>query len=146
MNITVITISGIKNKAISPLISEYKKRISRFAKINILDIKEEKKHNHIADIKKSFPSAYIYVLDEEGKSYTSDTFAKNIEHVSIHNTSNIIFIIGPSAGFSVEELKTADQKLSLSPMTFPHEVTTMLLAEQVYRALTILNNHPYHKG
>jgi 23S rRNA (pseudouridine1915-N3)-methyltransferase len=145
MNITVITISGVKNKLISPLVAEYKKRVSRFAKINTLDIKEEKKHNHILDIKKSFPSSYIFALDEEGKTYTSETFAKQIEHVQMHNSSNIVFVIGPSAGFSVEELKTADQKLSLSPMTFPHELASMLVCEQVYRALTILNNHPYHK-
>ena len=145
MNITVITISGVKNKLISPLMAEYKKRLSRFAKVNTLDIKEEKKHNHIADIKKSYPSAYIFVLDEEGKDYTSDTFAKQIEHVQTHISSHLIFVIGPSAGFTVEELNTANQKLSLSPMTFPHELATMLICEQVYRAFTILNNHPYHK-
>ena len=145
MHITVITISGVKNKLITPLVAEYTKRLSRFAKVQTFDIKEEKKHNHIADIKKSFPGAYIFALDEEGKTYTSDTFAKHIEHVQAHLSSNIIFVIGPSAGFNVEELKTADQKLSLSPMTFPHEMATMLVCEQVYRALTILNNHPYHK-
>lgn len=145
MNITVITISGVKNKLISPLIAEYKKRLTRFAKVNTIDIKEEKKHNHIADIKKSYPSAYIFVLDEEGKNYTSDKFAKQIEHIQSHISSHIIFVIGPSAGFNVEELKTANEKLSLSPMTFPHELASMLVCEQVYRAFTILNNHPYHK-
>lgn len=145
MNITVITVSGVKNKLISPLITEYKKRLSRFAKVNTLDVKEEKKHNHIADIKKSYPSAYVFVLDEEGKSYTSEAFAKQIEHIQTHISSHIIFVIGPSAGFSVEELKSANEKLSLSPMTFPHEMASMLVCEQVYRAFTILNNHPYHK-
>ena len=145
MQLTFITISGVKNKTILPLIKEYTKRLSRFAKIQTLDIKEEKRENHIINIKHTYPSAYIFALDEEGKTYTSDTFAKHIEHVQIHISSHMIFIIGPSAGFSVEELKTANQTLSLSPMTFPHELTTMLVCEQVYRALTILNNHPYHK-
>ena len=145
MHITIITISGVKNKLITPLINEYTKRLSRFAKVQLFDIKEEKKHNHVADVKKSYPSAYIFTLDEEGKIYTSETFAKQIEHVQSHISSHIIFIIGPSVGFSIEELKTADQKLSLSPMTFPHELATMLVSEQVYLAITILHNHPYHK-
>lgn len=145
MNITVITISGVKNKLITPLVNEYVKRISRFAKVHILDIKEERKHNHITDIKKILPSSYIIALDEDGKSYTSELFAKQIEHIQMHLSSHIVFVIGPSAGFSVEELNTVDAKLSLSPMTFPHELATMLVCEQVYRAFTILNNHPYHK-
>lgn len=145
MQITVITISGVKNKVILPLIKEYTKRLSRFTKIQTLDIKEEKRENHLVNIKHAYPTAYIFALDEEGKTYTSQAFAKQIEHIQTHISSHIIFIIGPSAGFSVEELKTADQKLSLSAMTFPHELTTMLVCEQVYRALTILNNHPYHK-
>ncbi|MES2623045.1 MAG: 23S rRNA (pseudouridine(1915)-N(3))-methyltransferase RlmH [Patescibacteria group bacterium] len=145
MNITLVTISGVKNKTILPLIAEYQKRLSRFAKVQILDIKEEKRFNHIAEIKKAYSSAYIFALDEEGKTYSSDQFAKQIEHIQSHLSSHIIFVIGPSAGFSVEELKTADQKLSISAMTFPHEMTTMLVCEQVYRAFTILNNHPYHK-
>ncbi|MES2985770.1 MAG: 23S rRNA (pseudouridine(1915)-N(3))-methyltransferase RlmH [Patescibacteria group bacterium] len=145
MTITVITISGVKNKTILPLIAEYVKRISRYSKIQVLDIKEEKRENHIINIKHAYPSSYIFALDEEGKTYTSDSFAKHIEHIQTHISSNIIFVIGPSAGFSVEELKTANQKLSLSSLTFPHELATMLVCEQVYRALTILNNHPYHK-
>lgn len=145
MHITVITISGVKNKAVVPLIAEYTKRLSRFAKIQLLDIKEEKRVNHIENIKKIYPSAYIFALDEDGKTYTSEAFAKEIDRIKTHIGSSIIFVIGPSAGFSVEELKTADQKLSLSSLTFPHELATMLVCEQVYRAVTILNNHPYHK-
>jgi len=143
MNIIIATCSGVTDKNILKLIESYTPRYGRYAKLEMKDIKYSEKN--LNDFTLKYKNYYKFFLDEEGKSYSSVEFSKKIEKIKTHQNSNILFVIGPSAGFSKSDLSLADELLSLSPLTFPHEITTLLLTEQIYRAITISNNHPYHK-
>ncbi|MBQ8615851.1 MAG: 23S rRNA (pseudouridine(1915)-N(3))-methyltransferase RlmH [Clostridia bacterium] len=155
LKINLICIGDIKEKYLRDAIAEYSKRISRFADLKIIEIKE-----HIAqsssnadicialkkdaeDILKHI-KGYSFCLDINSKMFSSEEFAKKIEKTSLTN-SEISFIIGASNGIA-EQIKTAcNEKISFSPMTFPHQLMRVIFLEQLYRAFTILNNIAYHK-
>lgn len=135
--------------------NEYLKRIKKYVaieKIEIPDLKNAKKltFNQIKDkegkllLAKLEPHSLVVLLDEKGKEFTSMQFSKWIQDKMNKGYKNIIFLIGGAYGFSEEVYNVSNAKLSLSKMTFSHQMIRMLFTEQVYRAFSILNNEPYH--
>ncbi len=155
LKINLICLGDIKEKYLRDAIEEYKKRISRFADLKIIELKE-----HVAqstnnldvlnalkkdaeEIKKHL-KGYCFCLDINSKMYSSEEFAKKIEKTTLTN-SEISFIIGASNGIDENIKKISNEKISFSPMTFPHQLMRVIFLEQLYRAFTILNNISYHK-
>lgn len=155
LKINLICIGDIKEKYLSDAINEYSKRISRFANLNIVQIKENvAKSNNALDIENSLKKdadeilkhikGYAICLDILGDMITSEQFAKKIEKISLTN-SEISFIIGASNGLHNKIKEICKEKISFSKMTFPHQLMRVIFLEQLYRAFTILNNISYHK-
>ena len=141
--IKIITVGQIKEKYLQDAINEYKKRLSKYTNIEVIEVKAikleaEKIKKHIND------RDYIVTLEIEGKQMTSVEFANKIDNILIEN-SNIDFIIGGSYGLSDDIKNMSRLNLSFSKMTFPHQLFRVLLLEQIYRAYKINNNESYHK-
>ena len=145
----------IKEKYLTDAINEYSKRISRFANLKIIELKENiaKSNNQqetINALKKDAQEiakhikGYPICLDVQGDMISSEQFAKKIEKTSLTN-SEITFIIGASNGIHKEIKDLCKEKISFSKMTFPHQLMRVIFLEQLYRAFTILNNISYHK-
>ncbi|MBQ3420624.1 MAG: 23S rRNA (pseudouridine(1915)-N(3))-methyltransferase RlmH [Romboutsia sp.] len=150
--IKIITVGSIKEKYLKDAIEEYKKRLSRYTKLEIIEVKdeglvEEKKAIELEStmIEKHINERdYIITLEIEGTELNSIEFAKKLEKIQIENSS-IIFIIGGSYGLSDNIKKKSNWHLSFSKMTFPHQLFRVFLLEQIYRAYKINNNEKYHK-
>lgn len=159
MNIHIITVGKIKENYLRDAIGEYEKRLSRYASVNILECADEKCAESLSDAEKekvkSLEGArilekirekdHVIALAIDGKSYDSEGFADRIDHLMKSGHSDICFVIGGSLGLSKEVLSRADESVSFSRLTFPHQLMRVILLEQVYRAFRILRNEPYHK-
>ena len=155
IKINLICVGDIKEKYLRDAIAEYSKRISRFADLKIVEVKE-----HIAPstnqtdiniaLKKDADEiskhmkGYCFCLDINKKMYSSEEFAKKIDKTTLNN-SEISFIIGASNGIDENLKSLCKEKISFSSMTFPHQLMRVIFLEQLYRAFTILNNIAYHK-
>lgn len=155
IKINLICMGSIKEKYLTDAIQEYSKRISRFASLNIIELKENNPlSNSTADINSALRKdavdiskhlkGFLFCLDKDGAQYTSEDFAKLISKTSLTN-GEISFIIGASNGIDAEIKEKCNKKISFSKMTFPHQLMRVIFLEQLYRALTILNNIAYHK-
>ena len=143
--INIICIGKIKEKYLNDLIEDYKLRISKYHKINIIEIEDntiEKETDNI--LKYIKPGDYIVSLAIEGKEYDSLAFSKLLEETFIHH-STIDFIIGESLGLSDIIKNKSNLLLSFSKLTFPHGLFRGILLEQIYRSFKIINNETYHK-
>ncbi len=158
LTINIVCIGKIKEKFFKEAIDEYSKRLSKYCKLNILELPDEKIpdksnssieneiktkecNNIINHIKKD---SYIICLDLKGKEFSSEQFSKNIENISMQS-SQITFIIGGSLGLTENLLNLSNQKICFSKMTFPHQLIRVFLLEQIYRAFKISNGETYHK-
>ena len=155
IKINLISIGDIKEKYLREAIGEYSKRISRFAELKIIELKENvAQSNSKTDILKAlekdaenmkkYLKGYIICLDINGKMLKSEEFSQKIEKISLSN-SEITFIIGASNGIDEKIKNLSNEKISFSPMTFPHQLMRVIFLEQLYRAFTISNNIAYHK-
>ena len=155
IKINLICMGDIKEKYLRDAIAEYSKRISRFAELKIIELKEHVANsNNTLDIQKSLLKdaeeikkhlkGHIFCLDINAKMYSSEEFSKKIEKCSLQN-SELTFIIGASNGIHNSIKEICNEKMSFSPMTFPHQLMRVIFLEQLYRAFTILNNIAYHK-
>ena len=150
--IKIITIGSIKEKYLKDAIDEYKKRISKYTNLEIIELKDEGLVEESKSIKLEGEKIekhlndrdYIITLEIEGKEYDSVEFAEKLRNIQIEN-SNIVFIIGGSYGLADSIKDKAKMHLSFSKMTFPHQLFRVLLLEQIYRAFKINNNESYHK-
>lgn len=150
--IKIIAIGSIKEKYLKDAIAEYQKRLQKYTSLEIIELKDEsfddidKNLNKEAEkIKKHISEKdYIITLEIEGKQLDSVEFSKKLENIQLE-TSNITFIIGGSYGLSTEIKKMSNYHLSISKMTFPHQLFRVILLEQIYRAFKIKNNESYHK-
>lgn len=142
MKIIIVLISECKDKQLKNLISEQVKRISKFSQIQFLEVSSKESLKNLKDKYKQY---YLIALAEKGKEYSSKQLAEKVENLTNHTASNLLFVVSDADGFRKEDFENADEVLSLSKMTFPHELTVLLLAEQIFRTLSILNNHPYHR-
>ena len=159
MKITLITVGKIKEKYLKDAIAEYSKRLSRYCKLEIVEVADEKIPDNASDtvedairdkegeriLKYIKEDAYVITLEIAGKMLTSEEMAGKIEKLGVQGTSHIIFIIGGSIGLGREILKRSDYALSFSKMTFPHQLMRVILLEQIYRSYRIMNHEPYHK-
>lgn len=146
--IKIITVGKVRRKELTYLINSYLNRIPR--KLKLIEIKDEPKIENI-DIEGSKilkhikDNEYVITLEIKGKELDSLEFAKLINKIELNHTSNITFIIGGSFGLSNLVTNRSNFKLSFSKLTYPHQLMKLILSEQIYRAYSILNNHPYHK-
>ena len=159
MKITLITVGKIKEKYFTDAIAEYAKRLSRYCKLEIIEVADEKTpdgasealENQIKEkegeriLSKIPDSAYVIALAIEGKQLSSEELADKMEKWNVGGISHLVFIIGGSLGMTPKVLNRADYKLSFSKMTFPHQLMRVVLLEQIYRSFRIRNNEPYHK-
>lgn len=155
MNVNVICVGKIKEKYIVDGIKEFAKRMQRFAKLNIVELKEiGNDFDRDSSIKKEGESILLALekrkgfnvtLDILGNNFSSEDMSKKIEELGIKGVSTINFIIGGSYGLSEEVRKVSNLSLSFSKMTFPHQLMRLILLEQIYRWFSIINNIKYHK-
>jgi len=159
MNIHFVTVGKIKEKYLKQAITEFEKRLKPYCKLKMDEVADEQAPEHLSDkelirvklregeriLQKIKPTEYVIALDIQGVSWSSEQLAKEMDKLAISGKSSIAFIIGGSNGLSEEVLKRANQKLSFSKMTFPHQLMKVILMEQVYRAFKILRGEPYHK-
>ena len=149
MKITLLTVGKIKEKYFTMAIDEYKKRLGRYCKLEIIEVADEKTPDnaseHEEDIIRAKDGAYVISLAIQGKQYSSEEFADKIDKLGINGVSHIIFIIGGSIGIDKDILKKSNELLSFSKMTFPHQLMRVVLLEQIYRAYRINAGEPYHK-
>jgi len=138
MKIKIIVIGKVKEKSIHELINEYLKRLKPYTKIEIIELKDKGLEKEAENIL-PYLGNNSFILDERGKEYTSIGFSE-----LINKNQDIIFIIGSAEGIS-ESLKKKANLISLSKMTFTHEMARLFLIEQIYRSMMILNNREYHK-
>ncbi len=152
MKIDILCVGKIKEEYFRNAIDEYKKRLSRYADVEIIEVADDATDDAQAPlregerlVKKISDNAYVIALAINGKKYTSENFARYISDLAVTGNSHIQFIIGGSMGLSEEVLSRCDSKLSFSDMTFPHQLMRVLFLEQLYRAFKIIKNEPYHK-
>ncbi|MBT2687271.1 23S rRNA (pseudouridine(1915)-N(3))-methyltransferase RlmH [Bacillus sp. ISL-47] len=159
MNISIITVGKLKEKYLKQGIDEYLKRLSAYAKMEIIEVPDEKAPEELSEtemiqvkqkeaeriLSKIHPDAHVIALAIEGKMKSSEELADSLDKLATYGKSKVAFVIGGSLGLSQEVLQRADEKLSFSKMTFPHQLMKLILLEQVYRAFRINRGEPYHK-
>ena len=159
MKITIITVGKIKEKYFTDAIAEYSKRLSRYCKLEIIQVADEKTPDGASEaletqikdkegeriLSNIKDGSYVVALAIEGKMLSSEEFSAEIDRTGLQGGSHIVFIIGGSLGLSDAVLQRADKKLSFSKMTFPHQLMRVVLLEQIYRAYRIISGEPYHK-
>ncbi|PKG24288.1 23S rRNA (pseudouridine(1915)-N(3))-methyltransferase RlmH [Niallia nealsonii] len=159
MNISIITVGKLKEKYLKQGIDEYTKRLSSYSKIEIIEVPDEKAPEILSNaemeqvknkegeriLAKISQDAHVIALAIEGKQKSSEELAETLDKLATYGKSKVAFIIGGSLGLSNDVLKRADDKLSFSKMTFPHQLMRLVLVEQVYRAFRINRGEPYHK-
>ena len=136
----------IKEDYLTKMIEAYKKRISRYHKIEIIELNDSNDlQKEAVDIQKHINNQdYVIALDINGENLDSESLAQKIDSIFLTN-GTITFIIGSSYGLHDDIKKRANYKLSFSKLTFPHGLFRGILLEQIYRSFKILNNETYHK-
>ena len=159
MKITIVCVGKIKEKYLVEAIGEYSKRLSRYCDLDIIEVADEKTPDKASDheenlirekeaerIAKHIPDgAYVIATAIGGKEYSSVEFSEKIEKLGVDGVSHIVFLIGGSIGLDMGLLQDADERISFSRMTFPHQLMRVILLEQIYRAYRIMKGEPYHK-
>ncbi len=158
LNVNIICVGNLKEKFFTDALSEYKKRLSRYCKFEVVELSEEKIADNVTQsqidktlkkegekiLSKITKSDYVVAMCIEGKQLSSEELARKIEDISFSN-STVNFVIGGSWGLSDDVKNRADMRLSVSKMTFPHQLFRVMLSEQIYRAFSINANAKYHK-
>ena len=159
MNVTILCVGKVKEKFYRDAIAEFEKRLSRYCKLDIIEVADEKTPDNASEVverqikekeaermeKYIREGAYVIALAIDGKQLDSVELSEKMEKLRISGNSNIVFVIGGSLGLADGILKRADFKLSFSRMTFPHQLMRVILLEQIYRGYRIMNHEPYHK-
>lgn len=159
MKIKVVTVGKLKEKYLKDGIAEYSKRISRFAKFEMIELSDEKTPDKASEsenqkileieaqriLSKIADRDFVIVLAIEGKTFFSEEFSKQLEETSIKGFSTLTFIIGGSLGLSSSVKNRANLSVSFGCLTLPHQLMRLVLVEQIYRAFTIQQGFPYHK-
>ena len=159
MKITLITVGKIKEKYLKDAISEYSKRLSKYCRLEIIEVADEKTPDHASEtveaairdkegeriLKNIRDDMYVITLEIAGKMLTSEELADKIDILGIQGKSSIAFVIGGSLGLGNNVLERSEYALSFSKMTFPHQLMRVILLEQIYRSYRIINGEPYHK-
>ncbi len=155
MNIELIVVGKTDSREVNALVEEYKGRIGHYTRFGITvipDVKntrsmseaEQKRVEGEAILRLIQTSDYVALLDEKGLQPTSEEYAEWLQKRMASGCKRLVFIIGGPYGFSQEVYERANGKISLSKMTFSHQIVRAIFTEQLYRAFTIINNEPYH--
>ena len=155
MKIKVICVGKTNHNALRDWLPEYQKRLLHYIKLDWVELPELKNTKNLREsvqkeeegkrvLKQLNPEDILVLLDEKGSQYTSKDFAVFLQKRMNAGTKNLVFVIGGPYGFSTELYERAQHKISLSSMTFSHQMVRIFVAEQLYRAFSILNNEPYH--
>ena len=159
MRITLITVGKIKEKFYQDAISEYAKRLSRYCKLDVIQVTDEKTPDGASEaletqikekegqriLAQIREGAYVIALAIEGKMLSSEELAGKMQKLGVEGKGHLVFVIGGSLGLSKEVMDRADHALSFSKMTFPHQLMRVILLEQIYRGFKIIAGEPYHK-
>ena len=159
MKITILSVGKSKEKYWNDAIAEYVKRLSRYCKLELVEVADEKTPDGASEkleeqikrkegqrvLDKIPADAYVLALAIEGKMPDSVGLSRKLERLGIEGKSHLVFVIGGSLGLAKEVLNRADEKISFSAMTFPHQLMRVILLEQIYRSYRIMNGEPYHK-
>lgn len=159
MKITIIVVGKIKEKFYRDAIAEYAKRLSRYCKLEILEVEDEKTPDKASELEERQikekeaerilkyikDDAFVMTLEIAGKMFDSVEFADKLEKLGVQGTSHIQFVIGGSLGLHESVCKRANLAVSFSKMTFPHQLMRVILLEQIYRGYRIIYGEPYHK-
>jgi len=159
MNITVICVGKIKESYLKSAIDEYTKRLSRYCKLDIIQLNDEKTPDNASEkeeilikekegeviLKSIKDNMFVIALELKGDMLSSVDLSNYIRDLGIRGESNITFVIGGSLGLSKSVLERANYKLCFSKMTFPHQLFRVMLLEQIYRGFRIISGEPYHK-
>lgn len=153
MKINMICMGKTNEEHIIEGVGVYLKRIQRYAAFTMISVQEARKglnreQQKIEEgqiiLKKITPDDFLILLDEKGKEFDSVQFASFIEKHMVQSTKSMVFVIGGPYGFSNDIYERANFKLSLSKMTFSHQLIRLIFTEQLYRAFTIIRGEPYH--
>ena len=157
LHINIICVGKIKENYLKDAITEYAKRLSKYCKLQIIEVQDEQIPDNLSNklsenvkeiegkrILAQIKNSYVITLDLKGKQYTSEEFSNKLEKIYLNNSS-ITFIIGGSLGISTDVLEKSNELISFSKMTFPHQLIRVFLLEQIFRAFKIQNNETYHK-
>ena len=159
MNITVISVGKLKEKYLKMGIDEYVKRLGGYAKIDLVEVPDEKAPETLSEIDmdivkrkegerilaKINDGTYVIALALDGKMKTSEEMAADLDNLMTYGKSKVAFVIGGSLGLHGDVLKRADEKLCFGKMTLPHQLMKLVLVEQIYRSFRIIKGEPYHK-
>lgn len=159
MKITLITVGKIKERFFEDAIEEYSKRLSRYCKLEIIQVADEKTPDGASEkverqikekegqriLAQIREGAYVIALAIEGKMLSSEELAGKMQKLGVEGKGHLVFVIGGSLGLSKEVMDRADHALSFSKMTFPHQLMRVILLEQIYRGFRIIAGEPYHK-
>ncbi len=159
MKITIVAVGKVREKFIKEGIKEYTKRLSRFCSIEIIEVQDEQVPNNISITQEELikkkegkrilnrvrQGSILIALDMRGTKLNSEAFAEKLNQYALSGNPHITFIIGGSIGLDDEIIRMANFKLSLSDMTFPHQLVRVILLEQIYRSFKIIKGEPYHK-
>lgn len=159
MNITIVSVGKLKEKYLKMGIDEYAKRLSSYAKIEFVEVPDEKAPENLSDadmeivkrkegeriLAKISDGTYVVALALDGKMKSSEELADGLEKLATYGQSKVAFVIGGSLGLHDDVLKRADEKLCFGRMTLPHQLMKLVLVEQIYRSFRIMKNEPYHK-
>lgn len=159
MKITILAVGRVKEKFFREAVEEYRKRLSRYCRLEIVEVADEKTPEQAGEalqeqIKKKeadrilgkiSDGAYVITLEITGDEMDSVAFSEKIEMLSVSGKSQLVFVIGGSLGLHESVSRRADWKISFSHMTFPHQLMRVILCEQIYRGFRIMKGEPYHK-
>lgn len=159
MNIKIISVGKLKEKYLVQGINEYVKRLGAYAKIQLVEVPDEKAPENLSDaqmmqvkekegdriLAKIKEGEYVYALAIEGQNPSSEDFAHQINQLGIQGKSQLVFVIGGSLGLSPAVIKRSNSQISFGKMTYPHQLMRLILVEQIYRAMRINHGEPYHK-
>ena len=155
MKIKILAIGKTDDKNLLSLIQTYERRLTHYVKFELivipdikntknLSIKEQKEKEGELILKNTQPTDHLILLDEKGKDFDSIEFSQFLQKKMNSGIKNLVLVIGGPYGFSENIYQKAQSKISLSKMTFSHQMIRLFIVEQIYRAFTILKNEPYH--
>jgi|SRR5699024_4543622 len=159
MHIQIIGVGKVREKYLKLGIAEFEKRLQPYCKLSIIELADEQAPENLSEkelnlvknkegeriLSRVKETDYVIALDIQGKQHSSESLSVMIEQLSYQGKNKIVFLIGGSNGLSDTVLKRANDKLSFSKMTFPHQLMKLILLEQVYRGFKIMKGEPYHK-
>ncbi len=159
MNVQVVAVGKIRDKYVDLGLKEYSKRMGRYGRFQIVEVKEESFNEPLSDkdieqilyregeriLDSIKPRSFVIALDRLGESWSSQDLAAEFQRLAVSGTSQLVFVIGGSWGLAQRVTSRADMTLSFSAFTFPHQLMRLILLEQIYRAFTIVAGERYHK-